>query len=254
MSSEDEYFCGRDVFVEWKKKLMVISDMFGLFVCFLFGCLVVCFFVFLFVLCSLMFYSYLRKVSKFTHAFSQRLNGYNTEFTFYSSFKQVRSYSSHTSSQIPDFCVLFDGLNRSLSMIGTHKESATGHFWIACWYGLYWAAYHSKEQPVMKTTNSYLRLQWFFLWMAHVVLVPIPSMHDIISLYIYIYLKHQRFMQANILLVPWIRHGYVGSMLVPWTERRVEELKNGSWADFEVLILKQKRQNAPQGVVPEPPD
>ena len=176
-----------DVFVEWKNQF---DGDFGSVwsVCLFFVCcwLVVCFFVFC------LYYVHLCSIPSCERSpnslmfFSQRLNGYNAEFAFYSSFKQVRSYSSHTSSHIPDFCVLFDGLNHSLNMIGIHKESATGHFWIACWYGLYWAAYHSREQPLMKTTNSNLRLQFFFLWVAHVVLIPIPSMYDIISLFTYI--------------------------------------------------------------------
>ena len=83
-------------------------------VCLFVFCLVVWLFVSLF-FCLYYYYVHLCSIPscershKFTHVFSQRLNGYNTEFTFYSSFKQVRSYFQSYLLAYPRFCVLFDG-------------------------------------------------------------------------------------------------------------------------------------------------
>ena len=95
-------------------------------------------------------------------------------------------------------------------MIGTHKESATGHFWIACWYGLYWAAYHSREQPLMKTTNSCLRLQCFFV--SGSCCTNTHTIHVWYNIFIYIYTININHSCRQI--YRW-SHGSVMDMLVP---------------------------------------
>lgn len=250
MSSEDEYFCGRDVFVEWKKTIWWWFRI--CLVCLFVFCLVVWLFVSLF---FCLYYVHLCSIPSCERS-------PNSLMLFHRDWMVtiLNSHSIHHSNRYAHIPVIPP--RKSQILVSCLMVWIVPLVWLAPTKNQPLATFESLvgmayiELPTIPRNNQLWKPRtpisdfsvFFVNGSCCTGTHTIHAWYNIYCIYIYTYtyLKHQRFMQANILLVPWIRHGYVGSMLVPWTERRVEELKNGSWADFEVLILKQKRQNAPQ--------